>query len=376
MHLETPCRLCGATRLHIAFTLTNTPRNIQRLLRERELDSDLPGSVVVCHCDECGLVQLTEQLESDYYDDYLMTTAHSPQMQEYQRSQAQAFVARFSLLSKRVIEIGCGDGNYLRYLAEEGVEATGLEPSAKSRHLAVVGGLRVQDGYLGRDHPADGSPYDGFVSRQVLEHVADINGFLQGICQSVAPGAAGLIEVPSLEQAVRLGRFYDFFPDHLNYFSALTLRHALARNGFDVVDVSPGMNGEYNVALMTKAPIPDLASIDRTRESTSRSVACFLSSQRTDGKRVAVWGAGGKGNTFLAVSRTCEVEYVIDSDPVKQGLYTPVSHLPIVPPKTLIDRPVDVVILTALAYRNEILHQLRAELGFRGRIVILGENLR
>jgi SAM-dependent methyltransferase len=357
------------------MTLENAPRNIQRLLSDRELAADKPISLEVGHCDECGFVQLLEELESDYYDDYLMTTSHSPQMRAYQREQAGAFVATFALASKRVIEVGCGDGNYLTCLLQAGAQAVGVEPSAKARSIALGKGLEVSGGYLGREHPADGSPYDGFVTRQVLEHVADINGFLQGIRQSLKPGGAGLVEVPSLEKALEAGRFYDFFPDHLNYFSALTLRHALHRNSFEVIDVSPGMQGEYNVALVRKASTPDLGALAQARNNTVHALDCFLTDQRNRGRRVAAWGAGGKGNMLLAVARAHDVAYVIDSDPGKQGRFTPVSHIPIAPPETLLRDPVDAIVLTALAYRDEILSQLRGGLAFHGEVVILGEDL-
>jgi hypothetical protein len=178
-----------------------------------------------------------------------------------------------------------------------------------------------------------------------------------------------------LEKAVELGRFYDFFPDHLNYFSALTLRHVLHRNGFEVIDVFPGMQGEYNIALVKKASTPDLLTLARAKDSTIRALDKFLIDQRSQGRRVAAWGAGGKGNTLLAVARAHDVAYVIDSDLGKHGRFTPVSHIPIVPPKTLLSEPVDAIILTALAYRDEILRQLRGELGFPGEVAVLGEDL-
>ncbi|WP_163540404.1 methyltransferase domain-containing protein, partial [Klebsiella pneumoniae] len=80
----------------------------------------------------------------------------------------------------------------------------------------------VEAGYVTADRRLADGPFDGFVTRQVLEHVPDINDFLIGIRRNLKPGAYGLIEVPSLEKALEDRRFYDFFPDHLNYFSLET----------------------------------------------------------------------------------------------------------------------------------------------------------
>jgi hypothetical protein len=89
-------------------------------------------------------------------------------------------------------------------------------------------------------------------------------------------------------------------------------------------------------------------------------------------RTVAVWGAGAKGLATLALVGGDELSYVVDSDPHKQGGLTPVSHLPVVPPARLREQPVDVAVLSALAYRHEIVAKLRSELGFGGRIVEIG----
>jgi len=219
------------------------------------------------------------------------------------------------------------------------------------------------------------APYDAFVTRQVLEHVPDPNDFLQGIRQSLGSDGVGLVEVPSLEQGLENLRFYDFFADHLNYYSTHVLRYALERNGFEVLEVVRGMEGEYNVALVRKIPEDNFANLQDTVALITRELHDFVTSCRTQGKRIAVWGAGGKGITVMAVTRLQGIAYAVDSDPHKQGRLMPVSHLPIFAPEKLLSEPVDAVILTALAHREEILKELRETLRFRGVIAVLGPRL-
>ncbi len=370
-----PCRLCGEYGLELCLRLDNMPHDISRLLQESEIAQDRPINLCVYACQSCGFVQLAQTLETTYYDDYLMTATHSPQMQEYQAQQANEFVDGFNLRGKKIIEVGCGDGNFLNWIHKAGAQPSGIEPSARFRREAEKLPYPIHAGYAGRAHPIPGAPYDGFVTRQVLEHVPEPNDFLQGIRRSLVPGAAGLVEVPSLEQALEGRRFYDFFPDHLNYFSARTLRMALERNGFQVHEVVRGMNGEYIVAYVTAQPVPDLSDVQTTVDLLASDIHGFLDRFGKDGKRVAIWGAGGKGLSLLATARVRNVAYVIDSDPHKMGRFTPVSHLPVVGPETLRTSPVDAVIVTALAYREEILRQLRVELNFQGVIALLGPRL-
>lgn len=367
------CRLCGEGQLKEILVMENAPRNISRLLTNDEISLDTPITLRVYQCRACGHVQLLEELEDTYYDSYLMTVSHSPQMQAYQQQQAYDFVSQFKLAEKKVIEVGCGDGNYLNYLAEAGADVVGLEPSQRFRELAKQRGFKVLAGYVGRDHQVEGTPYDGFVTRQVLEHVPDPNDFLLGIRSTLAHDAVGLVEVPSLEQAVERQRFYDFFRDHVSYFSAHTLRLVLERNGFDVLDISRGMNGEYLVAFVRIIPSLNLDPMRSAIFATRTGIHDFVETLCAQAKRVAFWGAGGKGIAVLAITGVKNVAYVIDSDPFKQGHFTPVSHLLVMAPSALKTDPVDAVVVTALAYRYEIINQLQQELRFSGIIAVLSD---
>lgn len=369
------CRLCGSNDLTVCLTLENAPRNIQRLLTPEQIAEDRAMTLRVYQCAECGFAQLVQTLAEDYYADYLMAVSHSPQMNAYQNEQATDFVTRFNLRGARVIELGCGDGNYLHYLQNAGAIVCGIEPSRRFQAAARARGFSVIEGYVGRATPIPGAPYAAFVTRQVLEHVPDPNDFLQGARRLLAPDGVGLIEVPSLEQAFTGARFYDFFADHLNYFSARTLRYALERNCLEVLEIARGMNGEYNVVYVRNTRGDDWASLQQTADDIARAIGEFVHTYYARGKRVAAWGAGGKGITVLATAHGAGIAYVVDADPNKQGRFTPVSHLPIVAPEHLQTDPVDALILTALAHRDEILAQLRDELGYRGTIAILGPRL-
>src|SRR4051794_6582188 len=169
--IDLPCRLCGETGLGLRVHLERSPRSISRLLRENELAGDTPIALNVYECEVCGFVQLTQVLDSDFYDDYVMTVSHSAQMRSYQSTQALDFVTRFDLVGKRVIEVGAGDGNYMEYLQQAGADASGIEPSARFRELAQERGVALLGGYVNRRSLIPGAPYDGFVTRQVLEHV-------------------------------------------------------------------------------------------------------------------------------------------------------------------------------------------------------------
>jgi SAM-dependent methyltransferase len=357
------------------LAIANAPRNIQRLFRPMDLHLDRPIDLCVLACARCGFVQIEPLLDDAYYDDYLMTTTHSRQMQEYQRRQAHDFVQQHALVGKSIKEMGCGDGSYLDHLRDAGALPCGIEPSARFRELALARGHAVENGYVTATRRLSDGPYDAFVTRQVLEHVPDIHAFLTGIRLNLRPGAPGLIEVPSLEKALADRRYYDFFSDHVNYFSLRTLSVALEINGFEVLETRHDMFGEYNVAVVRNGSLPDLSPLAVTVETLGRELREFVRRYRERGEKVAIWGAGGKGLSVMASSGLRDVDLVLDGDPHKHGLITPVSHLKVEAPTALIGSGVAAVVITAMAYRAEIERTLVGELGFRGDIAVLGHHL-
>lgn len=375
MSSSSACRLCLRTGLRLFLELPHSSGNISRMLLKHEIGRVSPVDLRVFECPRCGFVQLTETLHAAFYDDYLMTTTHSRQMRDFQQQQANCFVTQYRLRGRRIVEVGCGDGAYMVCLARAGAVPTGIEPSQRFREIALGQGLRVHAGYARESAPLAEGPYDGFVTRQVLEHVPDPHDFLQGIRASLTADAAGLVEVPSLEQALECERFYDFFADHLNYFCQRTLRVVLEMNGFVVDSITRGMNGEYNVASVRVAASAGESGLQQHSQRIVAELREFLRTEQEAGRRVAMWGSGGKGVSVMSIVGATGVAYVIDSDPHKQGRYTPVTHLPIVSPEVLRNDPVDTVLLTALAYRDEIIERLRGPLAFSGRLAVLGSRL-
>jgi len=360
----------------VRLRLNRVPSNISRLVHPGQGGKVGPVRLNVAQCDACGFVQLTKNLDAGFYDDYLMTVSHSSQMRRFQSLQAARFVRRFNLKRKRIIEVGCGDGQYLAVLANAGVAVSGIEPSISFRRLAIQRGYQVYPGYVTQTQRLPGAPYDGFVARQVLEHVWAPREFLMGIRKCLAGQGVGLVEVPSIEQSIKTNRFYDFFPDHVNYFDSGTLRLALTLAGFEVLSIKRVMNGDYLEAhIQNGRP----SSVETLGAGVGRLVGEFkrlCSRNQAHRKTLVVWGAGAKGVTFLSLTGKSGIKFVVDSDPHKQGLLLPVSGLQVFAPERILVERVDCVVITAMSYLTEIHRQLRQGLKFKGPIYYLGASLR
>jgi SAM-dependent methyltransferase len=365
------CRLCLAPLSgKPEVELRHVPRGAQYFPTAEQRESDYAVDLDIHQCDYCGLIQLAGDAVI-YGEGETSATAFSPAMRDHRAEQMRAFVDQFQLRGKKVIDIGCGDGHLVKILSDAGVEAAGIEPSRKARAIGEQTGLKIIEGFATASEEIEGSPYDGFTSVHSLEHAPDPNDYLRGVYGALRPGAAGLVEVPSVEQAIERSRFYDFLADHLSYFSAETLRFALEKNGFEVVQVERNWSGEHLVALAKKRESTEFGILQDHATQLPIDFQEFVSSQTTGGRRVALWGASHHAITMLAMRKSNGVEYVVDSADYKQGRFTPVSHLPIVGPEKLRSNPVDVVIVFAPRYNDEIVGQLKHELQFKGTIALL-----
>ena len=195
-----------------------------------------------------------------------------------------------------------------------------------------------------------------------------------------------------IETAIEQGRFFDFFPDHVNYFSQATLTSAIERMGFTILSVRRTLGHEFNTVVARKNDSVEIAGesdwptsksdLSSLREAVPKTISALgglLDDCRRRRLRVAAWGSGGKGlATFAAagISPDDGIEYVVDSDPRKHFLYMPVSHFQVYPPDRLTYDPVDVILITALAHIGEIVDVIRNELGFGGEIYALGTEIR
>jgi cyclopropane fatty-acyl-phospholipid synthase-like methyltransferase len=367
-----PCRLCGFPGITVVMKLSGMPRWNHRLLREHELSSDKVVDLEVHRCPSCGFVSLPLQLSDDYYDDYVNAPSLSPQAQKFQSDQAIDFVERFSLSGRRVLEIGCGDGYFLHAMKEAGADCFGIEPSNAQRELALARGLKVEAGVLSSGRRLSAAPFDAFITRQVFEHVSDMRDFLLTIRSNLRPEAVGFVEVPNLDKIVDEERFFDFIPEHINYFTSRSLCLALQLAGFEVIEICPVQEGEALRALVRWVPLPEYALIASRVDLLRRDISKFMADCQSQGKNVAIWGAGGKGLSMMAVTDLRSVKLLVDSDPHKAGLFTPISHFRVELPGALAHHEIDVIIVMAPAYEREIVASLRRDFGFIGTIVLAG----
>jgi len=240
---------------------------------------------------------------------------------------------------------------------------------------------------------SEGRLADVLHANNVLAHVADLNGFVAGIAAVLRPDGLAVVEVPHVQDLVERLEFDTIYHEHLCYFSLSALAALFSRHGLTVVDVERLAIHGGSIRVFAAARGEPAARVARLLEREraagvhrlgfyrdfgdrvrvlSGELRSLLGRLKGDGGRLAAYGASAKGTTLL---NYCGVggetlEYVVDRSTAKQGLYTPGSRLPILPPGHLVEDRPDCVLLLTWNFADEILAQQADYRAAGGRFVV------
>ncbi|ANU48068.1 methyltransferase [Enterocloster clostridioformis] len=358
------CIACGAPLWETPLlTLDNMPASAQHLPDAQGVKEDRGLTLDLCQCMGCGLVQFDCE-PVDYYRDVIRAGGFSKTMVELRRYQYKHLIDSYHLEGKKFIEVGCGQGEFLKVLSEFPVEVHGIEHDPHLVELARAQGLDVTEGFTDtEDTRFAGGLYDVFLSFNFLEHQPDPGTMLQAIYRNLEDDAMGLITVPSFEYIMDHNSYYELIRDHLAYYTFETLTPLLERNGF-LVEECEVINRDTLSVIVKKRPQMDTENLLECYVNLKREMESYMKYLDAWDKKVAVWGASHQGFTLAATTKLGErARYIIDSAPFKQGKFAPASHLPIVGPDHFHEHPVDAIIITVPGYTDEIAASIRQKFG-------------
>lgn len=340
--------------MKVKGSLKQVPNNVSFLAPRSHFSTPTP-SISLVFDDKTFSTECKTLVQHGYYDDYVMTTTFSETMQKLQERQAFILHSHHPT-AKSLVEIGCGDGSFLKHCSKHFPNVVGIEPSKSFGDEARKAGFKVIRGYVSSEKPLIKRKFDAFASRQVFEHLQDPLDVLIGIKYMLNEGAVGLIEVPNGYRALRNGRFYEFFPDHTQYYSVNRLVELASKAGFSVISCNESFGGDYLELWVRWEPncTSYLTKMAKVQSKVSKQVKRFIEKEED----VAIFGAGAKTLSILStidyriVNR---VGCVIDDDPHKWSKYIPNTAVPVVGSVDIRAKfqPKNVLIL-ALSYIDEI----------------------
>lgn len=355
------CKICNSVLYNRILVFDKVPSAAQKFLNIQELKTDIPEKLEVYQCDYCKLLQLNCK-PVDYYRNVIRSTAFSEDMKKFRNIFFRNFVDKYNLHNKKIIEIGCGKGEYLEMFENAThMHGFGIENSNDSVKVALEKNLTVFKGFLeDSKYEIPNKPYDAFFMMNFLEHIPNPKEFLHGIFNNLTENAVGIIEVPNSDIMISEGLYSEFIRDHVSYFTEDTLKILLELSGFEILKSEIIWNNEIISVEVRKKKNYNLELFKKNYISTYDIFNKYLN-ERTKIGKIAVWGAGHQTLTNISLLNQKEkISYIIDSATFKQGKYAPAIHLPVVSPDIInMDKEIKTIIIMAAGYSAEILRTIK-----------------
>lgn len=397
------CRNCGRPLRHMVVDLGMSPL-CESFLTEDELDSMEPFYPLrVFVCDGCYLVQVSEYVSpEEIFRDYPYYSAYSNTWLAHVKTYVDEITQLLGLnQASQVVELASNDGYLLQYFVEKGIPALGIEPAANVAEAAEQRGVTTLVEFFGaetaRRLQLQGLQADLIIGNNVLAQVPDLNSFVKGIKTLLAPTGVVTMEFPHVLRLIESNQFDTVYHEHFSYFSFHSAETVFAANGitlFDVEEVAThggslrvyghhqeDQSRQMSARALSLKEVEQAAGLNTLEvyrsfqsrvEETKQALLEFLINARRQGKHIVGYGAPGKGNTLLNYCgiRTDFLDYTVDRNPVKQGMFLPGTHIPIYPPEKIAETEPDYILILPWNLKDEIAAQLTYTKRWGAKLVV------
>jgi 2-polyprenyl-3-methyl-5-hydroxy-6-metoxy-1,4-benzoquinol methylase len=397
------CLFCGAALRHTFVDLGMSPLCESYVSKEHldHMEPFYPLHVYVC--DRCFLVQLREYVSPEQiFTEYAYFSSYADTWVEHMRRYADMITERLGLgKGSLVVEVASNDGYLLQHFVKKAIPVLGIEPAANVARVAVEKGVPTLVAFFGertaRALVAEGRQADLICGANVLAQVPNPNDFVEGLQVLLKPQGVVTIEFPHLMRLMSESQFDTIYHEHFSYFSFLTAEKIFAAHGLTLFDVEelPTHGGSLRIYARHRGdaarPVTRRAEQLRQREidagllrietyasfgeqvkETKRKLLAFLIEAKRAGKRIAGYGAPGKGNTLLNYCgiRTDFIDFTVDRSAYKQGKFLPGTHIPIHHPDRIREAKPDYVLILPWNFKDEIVQQMGYIREWGGRFVV------
>ncbi|MDP9034372.1 MAG: class I SAM-dependent methyltransferase [Myxococcota bacterium] len=397
------CRFCATALEDTVVDLGMSPL-CESFLSAEQLDRMEPFYPLhVWVCRKCLLVQLSEYVRAEeIFTEYAYFSSFSSAWLKHAEEYVSMISERLRLGKESfVVELASNDGYLLQYFVKRGVPCLGIEPAANVAKAAKERGVDTQVAFFDEKSAtalrAAGRSADLVLGNNVLAQIPDLNSFVAGIPIILKPKGTATFEFPHLMRLFEGNQFDTIYHEHFSYFSLLSVETIFARHGLTIFDVEELWTHGGSLRIYARhtadetRPVTERLRALREREEaagyrrietytgfelqvreTKRKLLDLLIQAKRGGKRIAAYGAPGKGNTLLNYCgiRTDFIDFAVDRNPYKHGKFLPGTHIPIFPPERIDEVHPDYILILPWNFKDEILAQLAPARSWGARFIV------
>ena len=394
------CRSCEKSGLELFLDLGQKPPSDRILTEEMLMQPEPYYPLEVAFCPNCSLVQILETVppEELFTNGYEYYSSFIPALLKHSSENVLDLIKSRELDSNSlIIELASNDGYLLKNYVEKGIPVLGIDPAPGQAEAAEKIDVPTLNTFFTQelaDQLCDeGKRAEVVHANNVLAHVADTNGFVEGIRTILKENGVAVIEVPYLKELIDHCEFDTIYHEHLCYFSVTALDHLFRRHSLYLNEVKqiPIHGGSLRLYVEHKEKagesvrkmLADEAAQNMDQfnyyqnfadkvQKLKNDLSNLLHTLKNQGKRIAAYGAAAKGTimTNYVDIGTDLIDFVVDRNTHKHGKYMPGMHLPIHGTEKMLDEMPDYVLILAWNFAAEIMEQQQEYIQKGGRFII------
>jgi SAM-dependent methyltransferase len=397
------CRFCGNKINHVFVDLGISPLSNAFLSEENLKQPEKKFPLKVYVCENCFLVQLPEfETPKNIFNDYAYFSSYSKSWLKHAENYVNMISEKIRLdKDNLVIELASNDGYLLQFFKKKGIPVKGIEPAANVAKVAEEKGIETIVKFFGEKLAKklvnEKTKADLIIGNNVLAHVPNINDFVKGISILLKTNGIVNMEFPHLLQLIKYNQFDTIYHEHFSYLSLNSVKKIFEFHNLEIFDVDEisthggslriyakhkgNENFEIKKSvneLLEKENVFGLSDLSfyldfsKKVESVKQELIDFFHDAKQNEKKIVCYGAAAKGNTLLNFCQIGQesIEYVVDNNPHKQGLYLPGSHLPIKNPEEIKKIKPDFILILPWNIKEEIMKDISFIRDWGGKFVI------
>ena len=334
-------------------------------------------------CSVCSLVQLCDVVNpAVLFKNYHYITSASKPLAEHFRLLGAEVLRRFIKTKKDlIIEIGSNDGALLGSIKKR-CRTIGVDPAENIAKAANRKGVKTIcaffSGRLSEKIVRQYGHAKVVIANNVVAHINDLHELFLGVKNLLTADGVFIFEVHWVGNLIGSGGFDQIYHEHLSYFSLHSLNHLAQSVGLTMVDVVlfpvhgqsmrvyVGKTKQRNKSVAAFLTMEKKRGLNKIKtyntfskkiEDNKKKLVRLLFNLKKQKKKIIGYGAPAKGNTLLNYFKIDNkiIDFITDTTPLKQGLYTPGTHIPIFAPEKAREERPDYVLLLSWNYADTIL---------------------